>query len=240
MQWVPSPESMATMTGPAFTPTPQTTFNRRPERGTYERAAAERILDEAFVAHVGFVDGGQPIVIPMVFGRDGDRLLLHGSVISRLLRSLEAGVPVCVTVTLVDGIVLAHSQFHHSANYRSVVIIGTARRLRGPDEQRHALSCVVNHVVPGRAGEVRPPNDAELRQTMVLEVAIETASVKTRSGGPVAPSDEDQALSVWAGVLPLTVEPGAPVADDSSSPAADPPASVSPWTRPGRRPERAT
>jgi nitroimidazol reductase NimA-like FMN-containing flavoprotein (pyridoxamine 5'-phosphate oxidase superfamily) len=240
VQWVPSPESMATMTGPAFTPTPQTTFNRRPERGTYERAAAERILDEAFVAHVGFVDGGQPIVIPMVFGRDGDRLLLHGSVISRLLRSLEAGVPVCVTVTLVDGIVLAHSQFHHSANYRSVVIIGTARRLRGPDEQRHALSCVVNHVVPGRAGEVRPPNDAELRQTMVLEVAIETASVKTRSGGPVAPSDEDQALSVWAGVLPLTVEPGAPVADDSSSPAADPPASVSPWTRPGRRPERAT
>jgi nitroimidazol reductase NimA-like FMN-containing flavoprotein (pyridoxamine 5'-phosphate oxidase superfamily) len=232
VQWVPSPESMATMTGPAFTPTPQTTFNRRPERGTYERVAAERILDEAFVAHVGFVDGGQPIVIPMVFGRDGDRLLLHGAVASRLLRALDTGVPVCVTVTLVDGIVLAHSQFHHSVNYRCVVILGTARRLREPDEHREVLSCVVDHVAPGRAGETRPPNDAELRQTMALEVAIETASVKTRSGGPVAPSDEDLALPAWAGVLPLTIEPGAPVADDTSSPGADPPPSVSPWTRP--------
>lgn len=240
MQWVPSPESMATMTGPAFTPTPQTTFNRRPDRGTYERAAAERILDEAFVAHVGFVDGGQPIVIPMVFGRDRDRLLLHGSVASRLLRALDVGVPVCVTVTLVDGIVLAHSQFHHSVNYRSVVIIGTARRLREPDEQRQALSCVVDHVAPGRAGEARPPNDTELRQTAVLQVAIETASVKTRSGGPVAPDDEDQDLPIWSGALPLTVQPGALIADDYSSPAAGPPASVSPWTRPGGHAEHAT
>jgi uncharacterized protein len=240
VQWVPPPESMAIMTGPAFTPTPQTTFNRRPDRGTYERAAAGRILDEAFVAHVGFVDDGQPIVIPMVFGRDGDRLLLHGSVASRLLRSLDAGVPVCVTVTLVDGIVLAHSQFHHSVNYRSVVILGTARRLREPDEQRQALSRVVDHVAPGRAGEARPPSEAEVRQTLVLQVAIETASVKTRSGGPVTPDDEDQDLPVWSGVLPLTVQPGAPIADGYSSPAAGPPASVSPWTRPGGHAEHAT
>jgi uncharacterized protein len=231
---------MASMTGPAFTPTPQTTFNRRPHRGTYERAAAERILDEAFVAHVGFVDDSQPMVIPMVFGRDGDRLLLHGSVASRLLRALDTGVPVCVTVTLVDGIVLAHSQFHHSANYRSVVIIGTARRLREADEQRQALSCVVDHVAPGRAGEARPPNDAELGQTMALEVMIETASVKTRSGGSVAPDDEDQDLPVWSGVLPLTTQPGAPIADGYSSPTARPPGSVSPWTRPGGHAEHAS
>jgi uncharacterized protein len=228
------------MTRPAFTPTTHTTLKRKPERGTYERAAAERILDAAFVAHVGFVDDAQPIVIPMVFGRDGDRLVLHGSVASRLLRALDAGVPVCVTVTLVDGIVLAHSQFHHSVNYRSVVILGTARRVREPEEQRRALACVVDHVVPGRAGEARPPNDAELRQTTVLQVAIETASVKTRSGGSVAPDDEDRGLPIWSGVLPLTVEPGIAVADDHASPDADRPASVSPWTRPRRVADPAT
>jgi uncharacterized protein len=220
------------MSSPAFTPTSQTTLGRKPERGTYERAAAERILDEAFVAHVGFVDDGQPIVIPMVFGRDGDRLLLHGSVASRLLRALDTGVSIAVTVTLVDGIVLAHSQFHHSVNYRSVVILGTARRVREPDEQRRALACVVDHVAPGRAEEARPPTDVELRQTLVLELAIETASVKTRSGGPVAPDDEDRDLPIWAGVLPLTVQPGAVEADGSSSPAADTPPSISPWSRP--------
>jgi uncharacterized protein len=231
---------MASMTSRAFTPTTHTTLKRKPERGTYERVAAERILDEAFVAHVGFVVDAQPIVIPMVLGRDGDRLLLHGSVASRLLRTLDAGVPVCVTVTLVDGIVLAHSQFHHSVNYRSVVIVGTARRLREPDEQRRALSSIVDHVVPGRTGEARPPNDAELRETMVLQVAIETASVKTRSGGSVAPDDDDQAHPVWSGVLPLTVEPGVPVADGYASPVAGRPASVSPWTRPGRAAETET
>jgi hypothetical protein len=144
-----------------------------------------------------------------------------------------------VTVTLVDGIVLAHAQKQHSVNYRSVVIIGTARRLREPDEQRRALCCVVDHVAPGRAGEARPPNDAELRETMVLELAIETASVKSRSGGAAAPSAEDQALPIWAGVLPLTVEAGAPVVDDPASLVTDPPASLSPWKRPGRHTERA-
>jgi nitroimidazol reductase NimA-like FMN-containing flavoprotein (pyridoxamine 5'-phosphate oxidase superfamily) len=227
------------MTRPEFTPTTRTTLKRRPERGTYERAAAERILDAAFVAHVGFVDDAQPIVIPMVFARDGDQLLLHGSVASRLLRTLDAGVPVCVTVTLVDGIVLAHAHFHHSVNYRSVVILGTARRVREPEEQRRALACVVDHVVPGRADEARPASDAELRQTTVLQLAIETVSVKTRSGGSVAPDDEDRDLPIWSGVLPLTVEPGIAVADDHASPDAGRPASVSPWTRPRRTADRA-
>lgn len=221
------------MSGSAFLPTPETTFKRRPERGSYDRTAAEAILDAAFVAHVGFVVDDQPIVVPMVHARDGDRLLLHGSVASRLLRSLDRGAPVCVTVTLVDGLVLAHSHFHHSVNYRSVVILGTARRVRSRDEQRRALARIVDHVVPGRASESRPATDPELAETMVLEVAIETASVKTRTGGSVAPDEADQGLPVWSGVLPLTVTPGVPAADEHASGAAGPPPSVSPWTRPG-------
>jgi nitroimidazol reductase NimA-like FMN-containing flavoprotein (pyridoxamine 5'-phosphate oxidase superfamily) len=224
------------MTSPDLVATPHTTITRKPERGTYERAAANRILDEAFVAHVGFVLDAQPLVIPMVFGRDGDRLLLHGSVASRLLRALDTGVPVCVTVTLVDGIVLARSQFHHSVNYRSVVVVGTARRLREPDDQRVALACIVDHVAPGRASEARPANDAELRETMVLELAIEAASVKARSGDPVPSNDEDRDPPIWAGVLPLRVVAGPPAADRSLPPTDALPASVSPWTRPGAPP----
>ncbi|HSO96155.1 MAG TPA: pyridoxamine 5'-phosphate oxidase family protein [Acidimicrobiia bacterium] len=222
------------MSRSAFPPTPHTTFKRQPERGSYDRAAAEAILDAAFLAHVGFVVDDQPIVMPMVHGRDGDRLLLHGSVASRLLRALDRGAPVCVTVTLVDGLVLAHSHLHHSVNYRSVVILGTARRVRDPGEQRRALACIVDHVVPGRAGESRPATDAELAQTMVLEVAIETASVKTRAGGSALPDEADQALPIWSGVLPLTVAAGAPAADDHASPVTGPPPSVSPWLRPGQ------
>jgi uncharacterized protein len=225
------------MSRPDLTPTPVTTLQRKPERGTHERAAADRILDEAFVAHVGFAVDDQPLVIPMVFGRDGDRLLLHGSVASRLLRALDTGVAVCVTVTLVDGIVLAHSQFHHSVNYRSVVIVGTARRVRDPGQQRQALACIVDHVAPGRAAEARSPNDAELRETMVLELAIDTASVKSRAGGPVAPTDDDRALPIWAGTVPLTVVAGPAVPDGAPSPGVNVPASVSPWTRPGAHAE---
>ncbi len=218
------------MAGPDFVPSPHTSFGRKPERGSYERAVANRILDEAFVAHVGFAVDGQPFVIPMVFGRDDDRLYLHGSVASRLLRALDAGVPVCVTVTLVDGIVLGRSQFRHSVNYRSVVVVGTARRLREPDEQRRALACVVDHVAPGRSGEARPPSDPEQRATTVLEVAIDTASVKTRSGGPMV-DDEDRTLPIWAGVLPLTVVAGTPRPDEPAT-TVDEPASISPWSRP--------
>lgn len=220
------------MTPPELAPSPHTTLGRKPERGTYGRDAANQILDEAFVAHVGFAVDGQPFVIPMVFGRDADRLVLHGSVASRLLRALDAGVPACVTVTLVDGIVLGRSQFRHSVNYRSVVIVGTARRVRDPDHQRRAVACVVDHVAPGRAGEARPPNADELRATMVLELAIDTASVKTRSGGPVV-DDEDEDLPIWGGVLPLAVVAGAPAADPALPPVDTVPASVSPWTRPG-------
>ena len=215
---------------PVLAATPHTAIRRQPERGRYDRATVDAILDEAFVAHVGIAVDGQPYVLPMACGRDGDRLLLHGSVVSRLLRALEDGAPVCVTVTLVDGLVLAHAQRNHSLNYRSVVVLGTATRLRD-DTAAAALARIVDHIVPGRAGEARAATDVELGDTMVLAVPIEEASAKVRTGPPTPPSDEDRAVPRWAGVLPLTLVTGAPIPTDDSRhlPA---PASVSPWTRP--------
>ena len=217
-----------------FAPTSDTTVKRKPERGAYDRETVHAILDEAFVAHVGVAVDGQPFVLPMVCGRDGDRLLLHGSVASRLLRVLDDGLRVCVTVTLLDGLVLAHSQRNHSVNYRSVVVLGTAVRLRDR-EASQALGRIVEHVVPGRTGEARPPTDVEARETMVLAVPIEEASAKIRTGPPAPPSDEDRAVRRWAGVVPLTLTVGAAVPTDDSRdlPA---PRSVSPWSRPGRAP----
>jgi nitroimidazol reductase NimA-like FMN-containing flavoprotein (pyridoxamine 5'-phosphate oxidase superfamily) len=220
------------MADASFVPTAATTLHRKPERGGYERAQAYAVLDEALIAHVGVVIDGQPFVIPMVFGRDGDRLLLHGSVGSRLLRALDDGVSVCATVTLLDGLVLAHAQKNHSVNYRSVVILGTARRLRG-EAAATALSRIVEHVAPGRSTEARPANAAELRETTVLELAIEEASTKVRTGPPAAPSDADQGLDVWVGVLPLALVPGAPVPDRPASGTSPVAPSISPWRRPG-------
>jgi len=215
-----------------FEPTSATRLHRKPDRGSYERALAYAILDEALIAHVGVALDGQPFVIPMVFGRDGDRLVLHGSVASRLLRALDDGVPVCATVTLLDGLVLAHAQFSHSVNYRSVVVLGTARRVRDA-EAAAALTRVVEHLVPGRSSEARPPNDAELRQTTVLELPIDEASVKVRAGPPVEPSDEDRDLDVWVGVVPVAMVAGPPRPDERSARPVSLPASVSPWRRPG-------
>ncbi len=219
------------MTTSSFVPTAATTARRRPDRASYERADAYAVLDEALLAHVGFAVGGQPFVIPMVFGREGDRLLLHGSVASRLLRALDGGVPVCVTVTLLDGLVLAHAQKNHSVNYRSVVIVGTARRLRD-DAAAAALTRIVEHVVPGRAAEARAASPDELRETLVVELPIDEASVKVRAGPPAAPSDTDSTRDVWEGVLPLTQEPGTPVRDPHAADASVP-ASIVPWRRPG-------
>lgn len=209
-----------------FEPTERTTV-RYASRGTYDRELAYSILDDAFVAHVGFVVDDQPYVIPMVYGRDGDRLLLHGSVASRLMRALDRGVPVCITVTHVDGLVLARSHFHHSVNYRSVVVLGTATRLR--DESAEvAFERIVDHVAPGRAAETRPTNRVEARQTMALEVPLVEVSVKVRTGPPI---DDDADLAapgagaVWAGVLPLTVTPGVPEADEHTG--ADTPVAAS-------------
>ncbi len=213
-------------------PTANTTIRRKPERGRSDRATVHAILDEAFVAHVGIAVDGQPFVLPMACGRDGDRLVLHGSVASRLLRALDHGLPVCVTVTLVDGLVLAHAHRNHSLNYRSVVVLGAATRLRG-DAAKTALERIVEHIVPGRAREARPATDQDLRDTMVLTVPIEEASAKVRTGGPTAPSAEDRAVPRWAGVVPLHLHAGVPVPSDDSRGLA-PPRSVSPWTRPGR------
>lgn len=185
-----------------FTPTDRTQVKRLPKRGSYDRETVYSILDSAFVCHVGFSVDGQPYVIPTNFGRSNDTLYLHGSAASRMLRTLSEGVPVCVTVTHVDGLVLARSAFHHSVNYRSAVILGTARLVTDPAEKMEALRMFTEHVLKGRWDEVRWPNEQEIKATTVLALELEEVSAKTRTGGPVD-DEADYALPVWAGVLPL-------------------------------------
>jgi nitroimidazol reductase NimA-like FMN-containing flavoprotein (pyridoxamine 5'-phosphate oxidase superfamily) len=181
---------------------------RQPDRGHYERELVHAVLDEGLVAHVGLVTDDGPVVIPMLYARDGDRLLLHGSVASRLMRAGRA-TAMCVTVTLVDGLVLARSAFHHSMNYRSVVVFGQATAITDPDERLAALGVLVEHLVPGRTPGTRPPNDKELRATLVLALPLDEASVKVRTGPP-SDDDADLGLSHWAGVVPVTTVFGAP------------------------------
>src|SRR5688572_1865409 len=200
--------------------TPRTTVRRLPARGSYDTAVLKAILDEALVCHVGFVAEGQPFVIPTSYGRVGDVLYLHGSPASRMLRALKDGVPVCVTVTLLDGLVLARSAFHHSMNYRSAVLLGTAVEVADPAERDLALKAIVDHIVPGRWDSIRWPNEKELRGTLVLRLPIDEASAKIRTGPPVD-DEEDYALPVWAGVLPFRTVTGAAVADPRL-PAATP------------------
>jgi nitroimidazol reductase NimA-like FMN-containing flavoprotein (pyridoxamine 5'-phosphate oxidase superfamily) len=195
-----------------FAPTPRTQVKRLPKRGAYDRETVYKILDEAFVCHVGFVVDGQPFVIPTNFGRAGDTLYLHGSAASRMLRTLSEGVPVCVTATLIDGLVLARSAFHHSVNYRSVVVLGTARLVEDSSEKMEALRLFTEHIMKGRWEEIRWPNEQELKATSVLALPLEEASAKVRTGGPID-DEEDYALPVWAGVLPLESVPKAPVPD---------------------------
>jgi uncharacterized protein len=193
--------------------TQRTQLRRLPKRGSHELEKINAILDAGFLAHVGFCVDGQPFVIPTLFGREGETLYLHGSAASRMLRRLETGVPACVTVTHVDGLVLARSAFHHSMNYRSVVVFGTARKIEDDAKKLHALKIVSEHLIRGRWGDVREPNERELKQTAVLEFTIEEASAKVRIGGPMD-DEEDYALPVWAGVLPLKVVAGTPIADE--------------------------
>ncbi len=200
--------------------TPATTA-RRDDRSSFDRAAVYATLDEGLVAHVGFVADERPFVIPMVYARVDDRLLLHGSVATRLTRTLAGGAPVCVTVTIVDGLVVARSQFHHSINYRSVVVVGEARRVTEEADAARFLEAVVDHVIPGRAAEARPGNRVEQRQTSVIEVPIETASLKVRTGPPID-DDEDLVPGSWGGVVPIGVAVGAPLADDHSAGAKVP------------------
>lgn len=202
--------------------TPRTTLRRLPKRGSHDRVTVEAILDEALVCHVGFVAEGQPYVIPTIHGRSGDRLYVHGSAASRMLRTLAGSVPVCVTVTLVDGLVMARSAFHHSMNYRSVVVLGSATVVEEAEDKTEALRVIVEHVSPGRWAEVRPPNENELKATTVLSLPITEASAKVRSGPPID-DEEDYALPYWAGVIPLRTIALPPEADARLHPEAPEP-----------------
>ncbi len=214
------------------------TVKRFPARGAYDRATIDAILDEGLICHVGFTTttaagaaDSQPFVIPTTYARDGDRLYVHGAQASRMMRALGGGVPVCVTVTLHDGLVLARSAFNHSMNYRSVVILGIATEISDPAEKLAALKKISDHVIPGRWDEVRPPSRSELAQTTVLAVPIVEASAKIRRGGPVD-DEEDYALPVWAGQIPLKLEVQAPIADPRLDPAIEPPPYIADYTRP--------
>lgn len=212
-------------------PTPRTEVRRLPARAAYERALIEAILDEGLVCHVGFSTDHGPVVIPTTYARDGDRLLLHGSPASRMLRSVKAGVDVCVTVTLLDGLVLARSTFHHSMNYRSVVIFGTATPVDDAAEKAEAMRLLVEHIVPGRTSDARQASARELQATLVLALPLAEASAKVRTGMPID-DDEDLSLPVWAGVLPFVTRPGAPEPDPQMDPEVGLPGYVSGYERP--------
>ncbi len=210
----------------------RTTVRRLPKRGHYDRETIYSILDEGLVCHVGFAVDGHPYVIPMNYARDGDRLILHGSVASRLLGHLAEGFEACVTVTLLDGLVLARSTFHHSMNYRSVVAFGRARPIRDEVLKNRALDALVEHLVPGRSADARRPDDKELAATEVLEFPLDETSAKIRTGPP-GDNDEDLALDVWAGVIPLPTEPGAPVPAPDLRAGIPTPGYVDRYRRPG-------
>ena len=193
--------------------TKRTELRRIPDRGSHEWGPINQILDAGFLAHVGFCVDGQPFVIPTLYGRDGEKLYLHGSAASRMLRELETGIPACVTVTLVDGLVLARSAFDHSMNYRAVVAFGTARKVADPGQKVKSLRVISEHLIAGRWADVRGPSEKELKATTVLEFSIDEASSKVRSGPPLD-DESDYGLPVWAGVLPLEMKSRPPIPDD--------------------------
>ena len=193
-------------------PTARTRVVREAHRGVYDRETVYRILDEGFLCHVGFAVDGQPFVIPTSYGRQGANLYIHGSAASRMLKQMKDGVPVCITVTLLDGLVLARSVFNHSMNYRSVVILGKATLVEEPNEKLAALRVLSEHILPGRWDDSRQPNERELKQTSVLRVPIEEFSAKVRTGPPID-DEEDYSFPTWAGVLPLEVRAGGPISD---------------------------
>ena len=195
-----------------YSPTPRTRLVREADRAVYDREAAYRILDEGFLCHVGFVADGQPFVIPTSYGRKDANLYIHGSAASRMLRQMKDGVPVCVTVTLLDGLVLARSVFNHSMNYRSVVVLGKATLVEDAEEKIAALRLLSEHILPGRWADARQPNERELKATSVLRLPIEEFSAKVRVGPPVD-DEEDYSFPTWAGVVPLEIKTGTPIDD---------------------------
>jgi len=207
-------------------------LRRKRDRGSHERPLIDAILDEALVSHLGITDEeGQPLVTPTLHARSGDLLYLHGSSVSRTLRRLEQGVPACLTVSLIDGLVLARAAMHHSVNYRSVMLLGTAQTVIDPEQKLLALRAVVEHIVPGRWSEVRQPTENELRATAVLSMAINEVSAKIRSGPPVD-DREDYALECWAGVIPLKSLVGAPEPDPLMPAGVPLPAHLANYRRP--------
>lgn len=211
-------------------PSPRVRVRRLPKRAAYDRATVNAILDEALVCHLGFVHNNQPYVIPTLHARVEDRLYVHGSSASRMLGTLASGTPACVTVTLIDGLVLARSAFHHSVNYRSVVLLGTASAVTDPEEKTAALRAFTNHIAHGRWDDVRPPTPQELKATNVVYFALDEVSAKLRSGPPVD-DEEDYAMDVWAGVLPLCLQAGAPESDPRLTEGIRPPAYVAAYRR---------
>ena len=217
------------MNADLYQPTDQTRLRRLPERGAYDRATVHAILDEGFICHVGFVVDGQPYVIPTGYARVGETIYLHGSTGSRL--GLRPGMDVCVTVTLLDGLVLARSAFHHSMNFRSVMALGRTRAVRDLEEKETALRALVEHIIPGRSDEVRGADRRELAATAVLALPLDEVSAKVRTGPPID-DEPDYALPIWAGVLPLRQVADPPAADDRLDPALAVPAHVAGWRRP--------
>lgn len=211
-------------------PTPRSTVRRLAERAAYDVETVEAVLDAGLVAHVGIASHGAPVVIPMAYARVDDTLYIHGSTASRVMRTLKTGDPICVTVTIVDGIVLARSAFNMSMNYRSVVVHGRARLVADPEERMTAFRAIMQHLVPGHWDEVRPPNDIELRQTLVTAIKLDEVSAKVRHG-PAEDEVEDLELPIWAGEIPLHTVAGAPVADGAVLEGIQAPASVSRYAR---------
>jgi len=212
-------------------PSTRTRVVREPERAVYGREEVNRILDEGFICHVGFAIDGQPFVIPTSYGRKEADLFIHGSAASRMLRHMKEGLSVCVTVTLLDGLVLARSIFNHSMNYRSVVILGKATLVEDPDEKLAALRTLSEHIIPGRWDDVRQPNERELKATSVLRLPIEEFSAKVRTGPPID-DEEDYSFPTWAGVLPLETTVGEPVADSRLNATQQIPTYVRAYSRP--------
>lgn len=206
-------------------PSERTTVKRMPHRGVYDPAVINSILDEGLVCHLAFSVDSQPYVLPTIYARDGERILIHGSAASRMLRNLRRGIAACATVTLIDGLVLARSAYHHSMNYRSVVILGKATEILDRSSKLAAMRMIVNHIVPGRWDEVRTPSEAEIRATMILALPLNEASAKVRTGPP-ADDEEDYALTNWAGVLPLSLDAHAPIADPRLPGGIQPPSYV--------------
>ena len=211
-------------------PTTRTRVVREPHRGVYDREEVYRILDEGFLCHVGFAVDGQPFVIPTSFGRKDANLYIHGSAASRMLRQMKEGVPVCITVTLLDGLVLARSVFNHTMNYRSVVILGKATLVDDPKEKLEGLKVLSDHILPGRWDDSRQPNEQELKATSLLRVPIEEFSAKVRTGPPIDDA-EDMNFPTWAGVVPIELTAGTPVDDQQLDPGIGVPAYIRPYSR---------